>query len=46
MAYILLSLLNDGAMEDNSALLSFAYDLVELVSEQGTVHPIRIPDQV
>jgi len=34
-AYILLSLLKDGAMKDNEALLSFSYDLVELASEQG-----------
>jgi hypothetical protein len=39
MAYILLSLLKDGAMNENSALFSFAYDLIELASEQGIMHP-------
>lgn len=34
-AYILLKLLKDGAMNENDALLSFSYDLVELASEQG-----------
>lgn len=34
-AYIILKLLKDGAIKDNSALLSFSYDLVELASEQG-----------
>lgn len=35
MAYILLKLLRDGAIDENSALLGFAYDLIELASEQG-----------
>jgi hypothetical protein len=34
-AYVLLKLLKDGAMDENEALLSFSYDLVELASEQG-----------
>lgn len=46
MAFILLSLLKDGAMDDNSALLSFAYDLIELVSEQGETHSNPTSDQV
>ncbi|KAJ5222584.1 uncharacterized protein N7469_008824 [Penicillium citrinum] len=35
-AYIILSLLKDGTISDNEALLSFSYDLVELASEQAT----------
>lgn len=35
LAYILLKLLKDGAMKENSALLNFSYDLIELASEQG-----------
>lgn len=46
MAYILLSLLKDGAMNENSALLSYAYDLIELVSEQGTLHSTRMLDVI
>ena len=38
-AYIILRLLKDGTIGENEALLSFAYDLVELASEQGMVHP-------
>ena len=34
-AYIILSLLKDGTIPDNEALLGFAYDLIELASEQG-----------
>lgn len=34
-AYIILRLLRDGTIGDNEALLGFAYDLVELASEQG-----------
>ncbi|KAJ5389348.1 uncharacterized protein N7496_000416 [Penicillium cataractarum] len=34
-AYIILKLLKDGVIKDNSALLSFSYDLVELASEQA-----------
>lgn len=34
-AYIILRLLRDGTLGDNEALLGFAYDLVELASEQG-----------
>ncbi|KAJ5175473.1 uncharacterized protein N7482_001350 [Penicillium canariense] len=34
-AYIILKLLKEGAIKDNSALLSFSYDLVELASEQA-----------
>ena len=34
-AYIILSLLKDGTISDNEALLSFSYDLIELASEQG-----------
>ncbi|CAG7946421.1 unnamed protein product [Penicillium salamii] len=34
-AYILLKLIQDGAIEDNEALLNFAYDLIELASEQA-----------
>ncbi|CAG8024779.1 unnamed protein product [Penicillium olsonii] len=34
-AYILLKLIKDGAIEDNEALLNFAYDLIELASEQA-----------
>ncbi|KAJ5300585.1 Ran exchange factor Prp20/Pim1 [Penicillium atrosanguineum] len=34
-AYILLKLLKDGAMNENDALLSFSYDLIELASEQA-----------
>ncbi|KAJ5810494.1 uncharacterized protein N7503_002712 [Penicillium pulvis] len=34
-AYIILRLLRDGALGDNEALLGFAYDLVELASEQA-----------
>lgn len=45
MAYMLLSLLKNGAMNDNSALLSFAYDLIELVSEQGKMRPNLMSDQ-
>lgn len=36
-AYIILRLLRDGAIADNEALLGFAYDLVELASEQGMI---------
>lgn len=38
-AYIILRLLKDGTIGENEALLSFAYDLVELASEQGMVRP-------
>ncbi|KAJ6084424.1 hypothetical protein N7486_011224 [Penicillium sp. IBT 16267x] len=34
-AYIILRLLRDGTIGDNEALLGFAYDLVELASEQA-----------
>ncbi|KAJ5890690.1 uncharacterized protein N7473_006918 [Penicillium subrubescens] len=34
-AYIILKLLKDGVIKDNSALLNFSYDLVELASEQA-----------
>lgn len=34
-AYIILSLLRDGTIPENDALLSFSYDLIELSSEQG-----------
>jgi hypothetical protein len=34
-AYIILRLLKDGIIPDNEALLGFAYDLIELSSEQG-----------
>ncbi|KAF7712443.1 Uncharacterized protein PECH_003238 [Penicillium ucsense] len=34
-AYIILKLLYDGGLRDNSALLSFSFDLVELASEQA-----------
>lgn len=36
-AYIILRLLRDGNFPDNEALLGFAYDLVELSSEQGMI---------
>ncbi|EPS30780.1 hypothetical protein PDE_05732 [Penicillium oxalicum 114-2] len=35
VAYIILKLLKDGGLRDNSALLSFSFDLVELASEQA-----------
>ncbi|CAI7569164.1 hypothetical protein N7533_001910 [Penicillium manginii] len=34
-AYIILSLLKDGKIPENDALLGFAYDLIELSSEQA-----------
>ncbi|KAJ5143057.1 uncharacterized protein N7515_001844 [Penicillium bovifimosum] len=34
-AYILLKLVKDGKIGDNEALLNFAYDLIELASEQA-----------
>ncbi|KAJ5683159.1 hypothetical protein N7462_006324 [Penicillium macrosclerotiorum] len=34
-AYIILKLLKEGAIQNNSALLSFSYDLIELASEQA-----------
>ena len=37
-AYILLKLIKDGAIEDNEALLNFAYDIIELASEQGVFY--------
>jgi hypothetical protein len=37
-AYIILSLLKDGKIPENDALLGFAYDLIELSSEQGMKH--------
>lgn len=40
-AYIILKLLKDGVIKDNSALLNFSYDLVELASEQGK--PYKCP---
>ena len=33
--YILLRLLKDDAFEDNDALVDYAYELIELVGEQG-----------
>jgi hypothetical protein len=38
-AYILLKLIKDGKIGGNEALLNFAYDLIELASEQGMLHP-------
>ncbi|EAU37711.1 conserved hypothetical protein [Aspergillus terreus NIH2624] len=34
IVYIILKLLKDGAFEDNDTLLTFAYELMELVAEQ------------
>lgn len=42
-AYILLRLLKDGTLQENSALLSFSYDLVDLASEQGMTCMMLFP---
>lgn len=34
----MLKLIKDGKIEGNEALLNFSYDLIELASEQGTLH--------
>lgn len=38
--YILLKLLKDGTFQGNDALLGYAYELIELVGEQGMYTPI------
>jgi hypothetical protein len=34
-------LIKDGEIGDNEALLNFAYDLIELASEQGIVSSVN-----
>lgn len=38
IVYILLRLVKDGALKDNSSLLEFAYELIELTAEQGKMY--------
>jgi hypothetical protein len=42
IVYIILKLLKDGAFEDNDTLLTFAYELMELVAEQGILQHLSM----